>query len=208
MNKDLKHIELRRYFDAQQFRVERTDEGTYISGRAIPFESYSLPFYEEWVEIISRDALATANMSDVVMVADHARDVRSVLARSKNGEGTLSMSITEEGLMFRFAVPDTSLGNDLVALIERGDICECSFAFYIDQSAWINNGVTLEDKTYDVHRIMSISRLCDLSIVVNGQYGSHTTVGVEERSAIDALRPKPEPLGMSAELAQQIINTL
>lgn len=208
MNRDLHHIELRRYSGGQQFRVEHTDEGTYISGCAIPFERYSLPFYEEWVEIISCDALATANMSDVVMVADHARDVRSVLARSKNGEGTLSMSITEEGLMFRFAVPDTSLGKDLVALIERGDICECSFAFFIDQSTWINNGVTLEDETYDVHRIKSISRLCDLSIVVNGQYGSHTTVGVEERSAIDALRPKPEPLGMSAELAQQIINTL
>ena len=198
-----------------EFRVERVtreDGGidTFIKGYAAVFEKYSRPFWDEWVEIISRRAFDNTDMSDVVMVVDHARDVASVLARSKDGLGTLEITVDEVGVAFRFLAPDTSRGRDIVTLVERGDISECSFAFYVGSDSWLYD-VDVDGKRYDVRRIDSVAKLVDLSIVVNGQYGQ-TSVSVEERNALDnsrkAIRSQAKRQGMSYRLAEAIVNTL
>lgn len=198
-----------------EFRVERVtreDGGidTFIKGYAAVFEQYSRPFWDEWVEVISRRAFDNTDMSDVVMVVDHARDVASVLARSKDGLGTLEITIDDVGVAFRFLAPDTSRGRDIVTLVERGDISECSFAFYVGSDSWLYD-VDVDGKRYDVRRIDSVAKLVDLSIVVNGQYGQ-TSVSVEERNALDnsrkATRSQAKRLGMSYRLAEAIVNTL
>ena len=209
---NLNNIELRRLSAAPaEFRVEkveREDGGTdrYVSGYAVVFEQYSKPIWDEWVEIISRGAFADTDMSDVVMVVDHARDVQSILARSRNGEGTLSISIDEHGIAFRFLVPDTTVGRDIVALIERGDISECSFAFWVKEDRW-SYDMMVEGKTYDVRRIEQVAKLADLSIVVNGQY-PQTSVEVDERALAAARRAKNDEFkGMSLSLARAIVET-
>lgn len=198
-----------------EFRVERVtrqDGGvdTFIKGYAAVFEQYSRPFWDEWVEVISSRAFDNTDMSDVVMVVDHARDVSSVLARSKDGIGTLEISVDEVGVAFRFLVPGTTKGSDIVALVERGDISECSFAFYVGADRWLYD-VEVDGKKFDVRRIENVAKLVDLSIVVNGQYGQ-TSVSVEERNAIDnsrkATRPQTKRSGMSYRLATAIVNTL
>lgn len=218
MSKSLNNIELRRLSaKPAEFRVERVTredggEDTYISGYAVVFEQYSRPIWDEWVEIISRNAFANCDMSDVVMVIDHARDVSSVLARSRNGVGTLEITIDEVGVAFRFKVPDTTAGHDMVSLIQRGDISECSFAFWVSEDRWLYD-VAFGDKTYDVRRIESIAKLADLSIVVSGQYGQ-TSVSVEERALVNEARNagkspmSPAYNGMSAELAENILRIL
>lgn len=208
---NLNNIELRRLSAAPaEFRVEkieREDGGTdrYVSGYAVVFEQYSKPIWDEWVEIISRGAFTDTDMSDVVMVVDHARDVQSILARSRNGEGTLSISIDEHGVAFRFLVPDTTVGRDIVALIERGDISECSFAFWVKEDRW-SYDMMVEGKTYDVRRIEQVAKLADLSIVVNGQY-PQTSVEVDERALAAARRAKDETKRMSLSLARAIVET-
>lgn len=218
MSKSLNNIELRRLSaKPAEFRVERVaredgGEDTYIAGYAVVFEQYSKPIWDEWVEIISRNAFDNCDMSDVVMVIDHARDVSSVLARSRNGVGTLEITIDEVGVAFRFKVPDTTAGRDMVSLIQRGDISECSFAFWVSEDRWLYD-VAFGDKTYDVRRIESIAKLADLSIVVSGQYGQ-TSVSVEERALVNEARNagkspmSPAYNGMSAELAENILRTL
>ncbi len=215
MNKSLNNIELRRLTSAPELRVEREERedsttATYVSGYAVVFEQYSKPFWDEWCEIVSRGAFANTDMSDVVMVVDHSREVGDVLARSKDGQGTLAITIDEQGVKFRFAVPDTTKGRDVLALIERGDISECSFAFWVKRDSWLYD-VDFEDKKMDVRRIEEVAKLADLSIVVNGQYPL-TSVGIDERSlAYDirkALRPNTAELGMSAALAEQICQTI
>lgn len=210
-----KTIELRRISSAPaEYRVERIareDGGTdtYINGYGAVFEQYSKPIWDEWVEIISRSAFDACDMSDVVMVADHARDVGSVLARSRNGEGTLEIRIDEHGVAFRFKVPDTTKGRDLVELIERGDISECSFAFYVAEDTWTYDAA-FNDKTYDIRRIDQVAKLVDLSIVVSGQYGQ-TSVSVEERTEAKARKAevsKPQRRNMSVRLAKEIVNNL
>ena len=173
MNKSLNKIELRRLTSAPEVRVEREERedgttATYVSGYAVVFEQYSKPFWDEWCEIVSRGAFANTDMSDVVMVVDHSREVGDVLARSKDGQGTLAITIDEQGVKFRFAVPDTTKGRDVLALIERGDISECSFAFWVRRDSWLYD-VDFEGKQMDVRRIEEVAKLADLSIVV--EYG-------------------------------------
>lgn len=212
---NLNNIELRRLSAAPaEYRieaVEREDGGVdrYVSGYAVVFEQYSKPLYDEWVEIISRNAFAETDMSDVVMVVDHARDVQSVLARSRNGAGTLSITVDDHGVAFRFLVPDTSVGRDIVALIERGDISECSFAFWVREDRW-SYDMTFEDRTYDVRRIERVAKLADLSIVVNGQY-PQTSVEVDERALAASRRVtdtvEAKPTRMSVLLAKALVET-
>lgn len=193
-------------------RVTRKDGGvdTFIKGYGAVFEEYSRPFWDEWVEIISSRAFDDTDMSDVVMVVDHAREVSSVLARSKDGSGTLGITVDEKGVAFRFLVPDTSKGRDIVTLVERGDIRECSFAFYVGSDRWLYD-VEVNGQKYDVRRIESVTKLVDLSIVVNGQY-PQTSVSVEERQAINnsrkATRSPGKTPGMSYRLAKAIVDTL
>lgn len=211
---NLNNIELRRLNTRPELRMESEvrEDGTtlrYVSGYAVVFEQYSAPFWDEIVEIISRTAFDNTDMSDVVMVVDHSRQVGDVLARSKNGEGSLEISIDDIGVKFRFAVPDTSVGRDVVALIERGDITECSFAFWVRKDSW-SYDMMVEGKRYDVRRIEDVARLADLSIVVNGQY-PQTSVGIDERSlamrARELARPKDVARQMSVSLAKAITDT-
>lgn len=211
MNNNLNNIELRRLNAVPELRMEqvlREDGSTqrYISGYAVVFEQYSRSFYDEWVEIIDRGAFASTDMSDVVMVVDHSHNAGDVLARSRNGEGTLDISVDDVGVKFRFAVPDTSVGRDIAQLIERGDISECSFAFWVKADEW-RYGVGFGDKTMDERRILAVDKLADLSIVMRGAYPT-TSVGIDERSLVSAMREAqrsaPKSTGMSIELAKVI----
>lgn len=208
----MNNVELRRLnTQPAEFRVEQVtrEDGVverYVSGYAIVFEQYSKPIYDDWVEIISRNALANTDMSDVVMCVDHSREVGDILARSRNGEGSLTISVDEHGVAFRFLVPNTTTGADLVALLERGDITECSFAFIVRRDQWTYDQ-PFGDRMRDVRRIEDIATLLDLSIVVNGQY-PQTSVGIDERAAVSAIRAEkrettPHPR-MSVALAKAI----
>lgn len=213
MNKTFNNIELRRLNSAPELRMEQElrEDGSiqrYISGYAVVFEQYSRIFYDErvWVETISRDAFANTDMSDVVMVVDHSHDAGDVLARSRNGEGTLEITVDDVGVKFRFAVPDTTVGRDITQLIERGDISECSFAFWVKTDEW-RSGVCFGDKKMDERRILEVEKLADLSIVMRGAYPT-TSVGIDERSLVNAMREAqhsaPKATGMSVELAKAI----
>lgn len=190
--------------------VEHREDGSaqrYISGYAVVFEQYSRSFWDEWVEIIDPNAFANTDMSDVVMVVDHSTEVGDVLARSRNGVGSLEISVDAHGVKFRFAVPDTTVGRDIVELIERGDISECSFAFFVKADEW-RYDVIVNGAKIDVRRILEVERLVDLSIVVRGAYPT-TSVGVDERALVGAMReerkPKMSPT-MSVELVKMIAN--
>ena len=214
MNKSLNNIELRRLSASPEYRVESVtnEDGNvehYISGYAVVFEQPSRPFWDEWYEVIARGAFDNTDMSDVVMVVDHSREVGDVLARYKNGTGSLDITVDEQGVKFRFAVPDTQRGRDVLALIERGDISECSFAFWVKRDEW-RYGVEINDTVMDERRVTEVAKLADLSIVVTGQY-AQTSVGVDERSiaaemrSVSAIQATPEST-ISIELAEAINN--
>lgn len=169
-------------------RVEARADGAEsrtISGYAVRFNEWSKPFWGEWIEMIESGAFDNCDMSDVIMCTDHGVDCADVLARRRDGQGSLTIEVDEQGVRFSFDAPNTTRGNDILEQVRRGDISECSFKFIVAEDRWVwrtaANGLE-----YDQRMISAIEKLFDLSIVVSGQYPN--TSAVAERTAVEELR--------------------
>ena len=153
------------------FQVQLTgdsEEKRTVEGYAILFgvASDGLPFEE----VIERGALdGVVAKSDVFALMNHSQS-RGVLARSKNGAGSLSLSIDEKGLKYRFEAPKTALGDELLENIRRGEVCESSFCFDVEKDTWEKK----EDGTWK-RSVQKIGTLYDVSPVYNAAY-SKTSV--------------------------------
>lgn len=73
--------------------------------------------------------------SDILCLLNHNEE-RGVLARSKCGNGSLTLEVDSEGLKYRFEAPNTALGDELLEGLKRGDISTSSFAFTIESDQW------------------------------------------------------------------------
>lgn len=174
-------------------------EGRTISGYAIVWDVESRVLWDwdgDFIEIIQRGAVddAIIAQSDVKALFNHDRN--ALLARSSNGEGTLRLTIDEHGLRFEFDAPNTTLGNDILELVKRGDLKGCSFAFTADAEnvEYMRRG---DDRVRIVKRL---SGLYDVSVVVDPAY---LQTSVDARSFdTDPGPKKKEPAAMSPELAQ------
>lgn len=164
--------------------LKRSDENTpsrTIEGYALLFDTPSDGLCFD--EIIERGALdGVIEKSDVLAVLNHNVD-RGVLARSRNGEGSLTLIVDEVGLLYRFEAPNTALGDELLENLRRGEVCESSFCFTVESDTW-----DFEQNGRDKRTIHKIAELFDVSPVYNGAY-SATTVYTrsrdEQRAAAD-----------------------
>jgi HK97 family phage prohead protease len=72
-------------------------------------------------EVIAPEALeGIIAKSDCLMLLEHNRS-KGVLARSKYGKGSLQLTVDETGLKFRFACPNTAVGDEAYEGVKRGD---------------------------------------------------------------------------------------
>ena len=151
--------------DLQIRQQEDGSKGRTITGYAAKFDTWSEPIYGWFVEKIARGAFEKTDMSDVIMVFNH--DISRVLARTTSG--TLKLSVDETGLRFEFEAPDTTLGNDMLELVKRGDISKCSFKFVVETDEWryADDANKLE---YDERTVKAIARLYDVSLVTYPAY--------------------------------------
>ena len=86
-----------------------------------------------FVERVAQGTFAkTIQEADVRALFNH--DADQVLGRSKSG--TLRMQEDEKGLRYEIDLPNTQLGRDLAALLERGDISGSSFGFTTISDEW------------------------------------------------------------------------
>ena len=136
-----------------------------IEGRSIVFNSLSQDF-GGWKEEISPDAIndEIINASDILFLLNHS-DSRGILGRKRKGSGSLSTEIREDGVYFSFDAPQTSLGDELLEYLRRGDITQCSFAFTVDDDDWKEQ----EDGTY-IRTIKKFHRIYDMSAVYTPAY--------------------------------------
>jgi hypothetical protein len=119
-------------------------------------EGYAAVFGQEarignFTETIAPAAFSASLSSgkDILALVDH--NSGQLLARSKSG--TLRLSQDSKGLAFSLDVPKTTLGNDVLALAERGDLGGMSFAFRTPAGGdeWSGNRRTL--RSVDLHEI-------------------------------------------------------
>lgn len=149
--------------------IQSEKESRIITGRAIVFESWSKNlggFYE----IIHRGAITQEliDKSDIIMNINHEDE--KIVARSRQGKGTLSVSLKDDGVYFSFEAPTTSRGDELLYNIRSGNIFECSFAFTIPDDIHSERWYVDSDNVYR-REINVINGLYDMSLVIHGAYG-------------------------------------
>ena len=151
-----------------EVRADENPESRIIQGYAIRFNEWSRDL-GGFQEIIFPEALNedTLRNSDVVMNINHDND--KMVARYRQGQGTLELQLDDQGLYFRFDAPTTQLGDELLYNVRNGNLFECSFAFSIaddDKSErWYR------DESNSLKReIRHISGLYDCSIVTHAAY--------------------------------------
>jgi len=151
-----------------------TVDSRMISGYAAVFNTPSNDL-GGFIEIIDPAALeGVIDQSDVLALLDHNEE-RGVLARSKQGVGSLSLSIDDIGLMYKFEAPHTALGDELLEGVKRGDISTSSFAFTVAEDKWEKQ----DDGSY-LRIITHINELFDVSPVYRAAYDA-TSVVVDTR---------------------------
>ena len=191
MNKD--KLEIRNY----TVELRADIDSRIISGLAIPVESRS-SLLGDFYEIIRSSALndELIQNNDIKIYIDHDPS-QGVFARSKFGKGSLDLTITERGLEFSFAVPDTVFGNALIKGIERGDYDACSFGFWVGEDNWEQN----EDGTY-TRSILSFAGIEEISIL--GCLPAYPQTTVATRSLEEFKEAKAEEERKKEELMNKL----
>ena len=162
------------------FQVQVTgedEEKRTVEGYALLFgvSSDGLSFEE----VIERGALdGVVNKSDVFALMNHNHG-RGLLARSNKGKGSLSLTIDEKGLKYRFEAPKTALGDELLENIRRGEICESSFCFDVEKDTWEKKSNGKWKRT-----VSKIGNLYDVSPVYNAAY-SATSVYMRGKEQVE-----------------------
>ena len=106
-----------------------------------------------------------ADAKHVRALYDH--DSRQVLGRV--GANTLRLRETDAGLFFVLDLPPTTYAKDLSALVERGDVSGCSFAFRVRENGerWNRTDSGLTRELLDVE-------LSEITITANPAYPDTT----------------------------------
>lgn len=172
--------------EIRSFNIELRDEpeSRHIEGYGSVFNERSLDL-GGFVEMIAPGAFdGVIERSDVKCYLDHNPE-KGILARSRNGKGSLSLVVDEKGLKYSFDAPKTNLGDEVVEGLKRGDYSQSSFAFTVDDEIWTKE----EDGTY-LRTITKIGGLYDVSIVANPAYEG-TSVALRSLDAFKAQEEIP-----------------
>lgn len=117
-------------------RAEGEEKAVAIEGYAAVFNSKTSigGWFDEVIEpgAFSR---SLSDNGDIRALFNHNWD--NVLGRTKSQ--TLELREDEKGLNFKVELPDTSVARDLTISMERGDINQCSFGFFITDEEWNYN---------------------------------------------------------------------
>ena len=186
---------------ASDLRVREAAEGEApsrtITGYAILFNVPSAPLWtdedSEAREVIAPEAITKEVLDgcDIKFTMFHDRQL--ILARSKNGAGTLTYVVDEKGVKFEFDAPNTADGDKALELVRRGDLSGCSFSFtthywnkdFVERTAKVVNGFT--EVTYTVKAVTGVY---DFTLAADPAYPD---TSVEAREFTAELRKPAEP---------------
>ena len=174
---------------ATQAATKRIDSDFYVEGYATTFDKPYL-LYEfdgvQYFEVIDRNALAGADMSDVIMQYNHEG---KVLARQSNK--TLGIEADANGL-FTFAdLSKSRAAQDLYEEINNGLITKMSWAFRVSEDSY--------DSDTRTRTILKIKKVYDVSAV---SYPANADTEISARSYFDGVieAEKREALARQAQI--------
>lgn len=168
-----------------------------IVGYAILFDTPSAPLWKdedgEAREVIAPEAITKDVLDgcDIKMTMFHDRQL--ILARSRNGQGTLSYTVDEKGVAFEFEAPNTVDGDKALELVKRGDISGCSFMFttrYYDDACVERSAKTVNGYTTITYRVKAVTGVYDFTLAADPAYPD---TSVEAREFVTELKKDGEP---------------
>lgn len=157
--------------------AEGEAESRTVVGRAILFNKESIHLWEDEdeyaVEVIAPEAITREllDQCDIKLTMFHDRQL--ILARSRNGEGTLKYEVDDEGVLFEAEVARTVDGDKALELVKRGDISGCSFAFrthYFNPGFVTRTVVKEGDKTKIVYTVRTVTDILDFTLAADPAY--------------------------------------
>lgn len=158
-NMDANNLE-KRIFNCKELRYHEDEHGKKkVRGYAAVFNELSEDL-GNFREKINPDAFNNVLDNDVVALLNH--DMDNLFGRTSNG--TVKLSVDERGLFTEIDMPNTQLAKDTIELMERGDISQMSFGFYVGQDSWNKSDAG------NIRTIEEISRLVDISLVTIPAY--------------------------------------
>ena len=144
-----------------------------IEGYAVVFDKESRVMFDMqrkrcFVEVIRRGAVTEDDLKNWDIKALMEHDNHRLLARSRNGVGTLQLSIDDYGVKYRFDAPNTSEGDNALEMIRRRDIFGSSFAYTADEKAGVS--YTKRDNGILFREVKRFNRMYDVSPVSDPAY--------------------------------------
>ena len=183
--------------DMQLRAAEQVDEEEpkyIVEGYATTYDDpYTLFEYDgiAYKETVSRDALAGADMSDVIFLYNHEG---MVYARQSNG--TLELTSDERGLHVRADLGSTEASRQMFESIQAGLVTQMSWAF------------TIADEDYDeethTRSIKSVRKVYDVS-AVSIPANPNTDIAESARRSLDGvIKAEEEKRRSERERAERI----
>ncbi|HQD81174.1 MAG TPA: HK97 family phage prohead protease [Bacillota bacterium] len=166
---------------AQPVEVRAAEDGSKrIVGYAARFNMWSevLGYWMRFKERILPGAFASVLNDDVRGLFNH--DSNLVLGRTTSG--TLSISEDELGLRYTIHPPATTWANDLIVVMERGDVTQSSFSFQVDTEDDGDEWEYDEEQELWLRTIKKFKRLYDVSPVTFPAYPQTDSVVAAKRS--------------------------
>ena len=146
---------------AIQSQERRIDSDHYVEGYATTFDDPYL-LYEwdgiKYHEVIDRNALIGADMSDVIMQYDHGG---RVLARQSNK--TLGLEADDNGLFIFADLSKSAASKEMYQEIESGLVTRMSWAFTVAEDKY-----NKETRTRTITKIKKVYDVSAVSIPANG----------------------------------------
>lgn len=166
----------------------REGESDAITGYAAVFNALSEDL-GGFRERIAPGAFARSiAQNDVRALWDH--DPKYVLGRNK--AGTLALEEDETGLRVEIDPPDTVWAGDLVRMMQRGDVDQMSFGFYVRDDAWA------EEDGVAVRTLRDVD-LFDVSIVT---FPAYPQTSAEARAMAEQVSERPGSADKESERAR------
>jgi len=175
---------------------KESDGKTYIDFYPAVFNQKS-KLIREWgevfYEIIDRHAFDNV-LKDTGLNTIHTVDHVRMKMLGRVVSGTLQLTTDEYGLKATLEMPDTTLGRDMVVMIERGDYFECSFIFTIAEK-----GVHYDrSEEIPTRTVTDIDNLIDTAFVIDGAY-ANTNIKKRFQSEYEEPEFNPQTTGRTQQ---------
>jgi uncharacterized protein len=182
--------------EIRSYKIERSEaESRDVAGYAATYADYDMG---EFIERIAPTAFDDLASQDIRALFNH--DANAVLARFNRGKGTLTVNADERGLYYAFALPNTTLGNDVRDMLSRGDIDQSSWAFSVAEQEWNVDG------SKPVRTITRVGKIYDVSLVTYPA-NPDTTVALRSMPNHHEADVQPEQQVNNNETIKEMENT-